>query len=472
MMSVDKIIRDAVDAFKQKMTAFCEKFDFSHLDADLAEEMGNHLKDATAAAGREGYRSYIESFDTDKPVIGHQGSILRNKGKVPKTFLCSFGEMTIERSLYQNDRGGPSYVPLDAAWGMRGEYATVDVRETVTFAAAHCTPQETHELLGKCSLFHPSTTAIKHIIDGVGSVFEVHGNEMKHHIHTTEQIPAEATAVAVSADGANVLLRDKGSRNRRPAERPTLRSGREEQTCSAYRNAMVGSISFYGEKGDEEEPQRLAGRYMARMPQDGAVDFKYELEQEVSKVLSDAEVGRLTKLLLMDGSRSLWKYVQGNPLYEDFECVIDFYHSADHLSKAAEALFGKSTPAATAWFNKWRTKLRSDSNAPNGILRSIEYYAGNYKLSRTRRKDLAAEITFFRRNKSRMNYAALRARGLPIGSGPIEAACKSIVKCRLCRSGMRWSRRGGQKILTFRTLVKSQRWEAAWEYYKELAKAA
>jgi len=61
---------------------------------------------------------------------------------------------------------------------------------------------------------------------------------------------------------------------------------------------------------------------------------------------------------------------------------------------------------------------------------------------------------------------------MPIGSGPVEAGCKSLVKSRLCRSGMRWSRSGGQHVLTLRTFVMSDRWDAAWEVYKNLALAA
>ena len=65
-----------------------------------------------------------------------------------------------------------------------------------------------------------------------------------------------------------------------------------------------------------------------------------------------------------------------------------------------------------------------------------------------------------------MNYAAFRQQGLPIGSGPVEAACKSLVKTRLCRSGMRWSWPGGQRILQLRTYLKSGRWDAFWKQYK------
>ena len=66
-----------------------------------------------------------------------------------------------------------------------------------------------------------------------------------------------------------------------------------------------------------------------------------------------------------------------------------------------------------------------------------------------------------------MNYAAFRQQGVPIGSGPVEAACKTFVKTRLCRSGMRWSWPGGQRVLQLRTYIKSDRWDAFWEQYKQ-----
>ena len=71
-----------------------------------------------------------------------------------------------------------------------------------------------------------------------------------------------------------------------------------------------------------------------------------------------------------------------------------------------------------------------------------------------------------------MPYATFRKNGWPIGSGPIEAAAKTLVKTRLCRSGMRWTRPGGQHILNLRTYVKSNRWDSAWQHIKQLERAA
>ncbi len=61
-----------------------------------------------------------------------------------------------------------------------------------------------------------------------------------------------------------------------------------------------------------------------------------------------------------------------------------------------------------------------------------------------------------------MKYAKAKENNLPIGSGIVEATCKSLVSQRLKRSGMSWQINGGQSILTLRSLVKSHRFDAAW----------
>ena len=75
---------------------------------------------------------------------------------------------------------------------------------------------------------------------------------------------------------------------------------------------------------------------------------------------------------------------------------------------------------------------------------------------------IAQVLGYFRGNRHRMGYADAKARGLPIGSGVVEAACKTLVTERLKRSGMRWGPRGGQAILTLRSLVQSRRFDHAW----------
>ena len=80
---------------------------------------------------------------------------------------------------------------------------------------------------------------------------------------------------------------------------------------------------------------------------------------------------------------------------------------------------------------------------------------------KTRRKLLNSELKYFQNQRARMDYADYQLRGLPIGSGLVEAACKTLATQRLKRSGMSW-RDGKQAMLTIRSLQQSNRWPAAW----------
>jgi len=338
------------------------------------------------------------------------------------------------------------------------------------FSCAHVTPEETAALLAKSALFHPHATAIKHVVESTGKAIAVHQETIDAAVRSQEKAPEGVQVLAASLDGVTVLLNERGAKTGRPAERPGLEAGGEKAT--AYRNAMVGSTSLYGApSAPGKTPPRLACRYTARMPEDHAVTFKarFEAELEAAAALCGPDV---VKMAILDGARPLWNYVKNNPLFKDYILLVDFWHATEHLSKIAEFLFGKSTEAAKAWYEKYRTVLRDETNGIGKLLRSIDYYAAKNDLSKSNQKDLARERGYFQRNRKRMNYGELRSRGLPIGSGPVEAACKTLVKTRLGRSGMRWSREGGQRILDLRTYVKSNRWDLAWEMIKKLPKTA
>jgi len=105
------------------------------------------------------------------------------------------------------------------------------------------------------------------------------------------------------------------------------------------------------------------------------------------------------------------------------------------------------------------------------VIRSVEYYLANCKFTKKRGELVQSCLTFLRNNAHHMDYKRFRDKGWPIGSGPVEGACKNIVKQRLCRSGMRWSLRGGQTILSLRSIVKSNRWPLFWTTYKRLNKS-
>jgi len=314
-------------------------------------------------------------------------------------------------------------------------------------------------LLEKCALFRPSPTTIKHMVSGTGEVIEEQKEALARQIQEDEQVPEGTQAVAISLDRVNVLLSERGKRKSRKAERP--RVGESESTRTAYRHAMVGNISYYGK--EEGQPKRLESRYTARMPQEKFLTFRKQLEQEIKACFEQIAEGT-TELVMTDGHPGLEKYIRRNTLLKECQILIDFCHAMEHLSLAAEAIFGKSSDAASKWFDKWRQLLSHREHSITGLYRSMKYYSTC--LHDARCDALRKEMNYFKKRKAKMNYAYYRNRALPIASGPVEAACKSIVKTRLCRSGMRWSRNGGQNVLNLRTYLKSGRWESFWKHHR------
>ncbi len=77
-------------------------------------------------------------------------------------------------------------------------------------------------------------------------------------------------------------------------------------------------------------------------------------------------------------------------------------------------------------------------------------------------------VGYYHRNRHRMRYSQFRDRGLQIGSGPLEAAHRSVVQCRMKRSGQRWSDEGAQAMLNLRAAFKSERWNLVTERLSQL----
>ena len=102
------------------------------------------------------------------------------------------------------------------------------------------------------------------------------------------------------------------------------------------------------------------------------------------------------------------------------------------------------------------------------MIRSLRYY---YKKTGRLNKGLKGELNYFRNHRNRMQYKRHRDLNLPIGSGVVESACKTVVGSRMKRSGQRWGTVGGKAILAFRALARSDRFDPAWIAIRQHIKA-
>lgn len=151
-----------------------------------------------------------------------------------------------------------------------------------------------------------------------------------------------------------------------------------------------------------------------------------------------------------------WDFLRA--LVPEGEEAIDFFHASEHLHAALAAAYGDGTRETRYRFEEYRDRLRDEPEGVTAVIRALAYLKRKHPRDETIRRAVA----YFRNNKGRMRYAELRAAGLPIGSGVVEAACKTLVTQRLKLSGMRWSAPGAQSILTLRGWDLSDRFDHGW----------
>lgn len=113
------------------------------------------------------------------------------------------------------------------------------------------------------------------------------------------------------------------------------------------------------------QPNRLKSQYIAGMPEYSFPTFKAMFNRELDSIESQLAEG-VTKILLNVGHLAIWGFPE-DERYDVYEKLIDFYHTSKHLSLAAEALFGKSSPKAQKWYDKFCHRLKEMETVPKQV---------------------------------------------------------------------------------------------------------
>jgi hypothetical protein len=144
--------------------------------------------------------------------------------------------------------------------------------------------------------------------------------------------------------------------------------------------------------------------------------------------------------------------------------ILDFYHAAEHLGDLAKAYCGGDVGAAEALAGQWSHRMKHEGGA--AILATLE--ALDVRGRPTAVLEEHRLVTgYVRNNLHRMDYPRYQAEGWQIGSGHIEAACKTVVNQRLKQSGMRWGDDGADALCHLRALYEGEpgQWDAFWGRY-------
>jgi hypothetical protein len=155
-----------------------------------------------------------------------------------------------------------------------------------------------------------------------------------------------------------------------------------------------------------------------------------------------------------DGARWIWNLTDEH--FYDSQQTVDWYHATDHLHTAAQLVYPDSETAAQRWYNSAETLLFQGH--ADQIATMLDQKASGHS---HRAKALRTEAGYFENNKRRMQYMELREEGYPIGSGMVESGAKQF-KARFTGPGMRWSRKGIERLIPIRAAIMGGQFDALW----------
>jgi hypothetical protein len=398
------------------------------------------------AAEREALSQELARFDLDVPTIEVDGERYHRVLRCATTYNSAVGPVRVERRLYRPPHGGQAVCPLELRAGIIEGYWTPLAAKQATWVVAHLTPQEGEELFTLLGNMTPSKSTLDRLPKQLSVHWEAQRAQCEATLRHQEAIPPEAATLAVSLDGVMTPMKD-GERHAKRAQ--AVAQGKSPSGPAGYQEVGCATVSYYDQEGT-----RLVTRRMARMPEANKHTLKSQLTAEVMGALIKRPDLRMVKLA--DGAPDNWSYLSATfPFGEE---VLDFYHAVEQLGEALGAAYGEGSPQYLERVDTLSQVLRDEPNGVDTVIGALCRLRTRYP----RRQALHKSVAYFREHRHRMRYALLRAQNLPIGSGVVEAACKTVVSQRLKRSGMRWRAAGGQAILTFRALCQSERFERAW----------
>ena len=390
-------------------------------------EMEKAILDGCNEMGGLATAQALQKFDTDGSPIKLGEVKLTVRDKTNKIYQTPYGGVPIQRYVYQSSTGGKIYCPLENnAQIIRG--ATPKFAQQISHKYANMNaPAVCQDLRDN----HHRTIAhsyLQDVSDWVGSIAQAKEEIWEY---ATPKLNEAINTIVVSLDGAYILMRDDG-----------------------YREAMVGTISLYDVTG-----KRQHTIYIGEAPEYGKGTFLQRLEKEISTVKK--HYPDALYLGIADGATSNWSFLETHTSRQ----LLDFFHVTEYLATVAYAAYPGKTdkPKRDIWLNERCTQLKHDSKAVEALIAEMQQLAKKKSLTKTIKDNLLAALTYFINHRHMMDYATQVKKRLPIGSGVTEAACKTLVKQRLCGSGMRWKDKGAKVILSLRALVQSTgRWQQFW----------
>ncbi len=373
---------------------------------------------------------------------GHAAAFVDYRHKEITTVL---GTIKLRRAYYYCDDCGKGVLPRDEQLDLVGTSFSPGVRRMMgrmggkeSFNEARC---DIAEMAG----IKVETKSVERVAEALGAQLEVLGQReraqaMADNVVSLKSVPK----LYISIDGTGVPVVKRETAGRR---------GKGENGEARTREAKLGCVFTQTKVDEKGRPQRdeASTTYVGAIEPAGEFGWRIYGEAERRGLRRAAQV-----IIIGDGAPWIWRLADEH--FPGAIQIVDLYHAREHLTDLSKIIYGPASTKARGWSSEHIAQLdEGDVEAVLSSMRRLRPSGAKAK------EELRKTIKYFENNTDRMRYREFRQQELFVGSGVVEAGCKTVVGRRLKQSGMRWSVRGANDIIALRCVQLSGRWEEFWE---------
>jgi hypothetical protein len=362
----------------------------------------------------------------------------QRKGRETLSVQCLFGSFTLERDYYYHPGKQQGHYPADAALGLEVGYTPALARLICLEGADEPGYEKAQRHLAETGGIQVSARQIQRVVQRIGQ------DAQAWQEREAQPGPGAAPILYVSGDGTGVPMRRQELAGRK---------GKQPDGTAKTRQVYLGCVFTQHRTDEKGHPVRdyESTTYVSSFK---SIDqFGPLLRQEA---IRRGMGGARQVVLLIDGAAGLEH--MGKDCFKDSVQIVDFYHALEHAGQVLDALIGKNHPERKARLRRWAKRLLKDQVAAL-IKETRQTSAGT-----TQAQAVAEALGYFENNVERMQYGSFRKNGCFIGSGVVEAGCKTVIGARCKQSGMFWSRPGAEKVLALRCIHSSRGLAPFWKH--------
>ena len=377
------------------------------------------------------------------------------------------GKVEVRRWTYRRVgvRNSATIVPLELSTGIVHR-ATPALAYSVALGYAAGPMRHYEQQLKAAHRAPPPRATLERLATRIGGCAAQDTVKIEAQLRPSETMAKGAQAIAVSLDRTSVAMAEERPPNappnsrRRPRTEPYQRR-KPHPIDVNWRMIYVGTVSLVDACGEV-----ITTRKYHATPEEGAEEITPRMMADVVHWRSQRP---LPVVVVQDGAAEMWNEIRDalrRVGVQRLTEVLDRFHADEHLAAALE-LIEPDQAQRRLRLEQWRQSLDESDGAANRICRWLDAQWRALSPGSRKWKDLGGHVTYLMNHGPQMKYSRFRRLALPIASGPVEGACKSLVACRAKRSGQRWKQDGLTAVLTLRALELSERFRPFWEIFEQ-----